>query len=71
LKAIHFETADVLRILDGLEEHLPITFVEAPSGTYTEETTEKVEEAELDETRDLNTAEDAPTEYLSEDQGSD
>jgi hypothetical protein len=38
-----------------------IKFAEAPPGVHTEETSENIEEAELDEAWDLNAAEDAPT----------
>jgi hypothetical protein len=41
---------------------------EDPSGTLTEETSEDIEEAELNEAWDLNAAEDALTEYLADEE---
>jgi hypothetical protein len=38
-----------------------ITLVKVPSGAHTEETSEDIEEAELDKALDLDAAEDAPT----------
>jgi hypothetical protein len=42
-----------------------IKFVKSPSGAHTEETSEGIQEAELDDTWDLNAAEDAPIECLA------
>jgi hypothetical protein len=41
-------------------------FAQAPSGAQKEELSTKIEDAELGEAWDLNAAEDAPTECLSE-----
>ncbi len=42
-------------------QHALVKFADAPSGAHTEETSEDIEETKLDETWDLNAAEDAPT----------